>query len=317
MYPQATAIGVDLGRFFINTAIVRYDGKVLIREKNPLPERLTRLNVIKTLTFSVNSIREKAAVERINPLAIGISAPGFIDHDHGIVLGPDHGVRGWKNVLLSSIISEKTGLPVYVGNDANLMTVAEHKFGAAKNYKHVIFIALRTGIGGGIIIDGKLYRGVNNTGGEIGMMIIDKGETGDIMQGKGTLEEFASGAALVKRYLQVKGKKQGGSVNLRAKDIFDLSASGDKAAITVVSENARFVGIGLANLVSIFAPEIIVIGGGMALTGGSYISEIKKHTFANSLSYCSKGLKIELAKLGADAAVIGSSWYALNRFDGK
>lgn len=317
MYPHAAAIGADLGRFAIRTAVVRYDGRVMLRESFPLSVKLTRHNIISSLQSSIWRTRELAAMKGINPLAVGLSVPGFIDHDRGIVLGPDHGIKGWKNVPLAPMLQSGTGFPVYAGNDANLMTLAEHRFGRAKGFRHVIFIALRTGIGGGIIIDGKLYRGVNNTGGEIGMMIISTGTGEDPMKGRGTLEEFASAGAMVKRYLLACGEDLSGTVRLRARTIFEKSAAGDPVAKMVVDENARFVGIGLANTVSIFAPEIIIIGGGMALAGDHYINEIRRQTRINSLSWCAKGLKIEKATLGRDAAVTGAAWYALERLDGR
>lgn len=317
MYPHAAAIGADLGRFAIRTAVVRYDGKILLRESFPLSLKLTRQNIISSLQSSIWRTRELAAIKGINPLAVGLSAPGFIDHDSGIVLGPDHGIKGWKNVPLASLLQSGTGFPVYAGNDANLMTIAEHRFGRAKGYRHVIFIALRTGIGGGIIIDGRLYRGVNNTGGEIGMMIINPGAGNEPVRGRGTLEEYASAGALVKRYLQESGEDLSGAALLRARSIFEKSAAGDAVARKVVDENALYIGIGMANIVSIFAPEMIVLGGGMSLAGDHYLSEIRRQTRLHSLSWCSRGLKIEKATLGDDAAVAGAAWYALERLDGR
>jgi len=314
LYPHAAAIGADLGRFFVRTAVVRFDGKLLLKESFPLSEKLTRANIVSSLEAALRHTREQAAAIGVNPIAIGVSVPGFIDHDRGVVLGPGHGIRGWKNVPLATELNSTSGLPVYIGNDANLMTVAEHRFGAAKGFRHVIFIALRTGIGGGIIIDGKLYRGVNNAGGEVGMMIINTGRPGDVMRGVGTLEEYACGRALVKQYLSAIGEI-GISDSMRAADVFRLSREGDSAAGFAIAENARFIGIGLANLVSIFAPEIIVLGGGMALAGDDYLNEIKRQTLLNSLPECSRGLKMEKAVLGADASVIGSAWYALSRLD--
>lgn len=317
MYPHAAAIGVDVGRFFVRTAVVRYDGRLLLRDSFPLAEILTKRNIISSIESALWRTRELAGMNGINPLAVGISTPGFIDHINGVVLGPDHGIKGWKNVQLASLINSSSELPVYVGNDANLMTIAEHRFGAAKGYKHVIFIALRNGIGGGIIINGKLYRGVNDTGGEVGMMIINIPDDQSGTENRGTLEQFASAGAMVKRYLNAKGSDDDKATFLKARNIFDLCAAGDPMAIKIVKENARFIGIGLANLVSIFAPEIIVLGGGMAMAGKYYIDEIRKETFINSLTYCSKGLKIEQASLGSDASVIGAAWYALSRLDGN
>ena len=234
-----------------------------------------------------------------------------------MVLGPDHDIKGWKNVKLASLINESSGLPAYVGNDANLMTIAEHRFGAAKGYRHVIFIALRNGIGGGIIINGSLYRGVNDSGGEVGMMIINVPGGTTEPDKSGTLEQIASAAAMVNRYKIAKGTVGDDSVVMRARNIFVLCAAGDPVATRIVKENARFVGIGLANMVSIFAPEIIVLGGGMIHAGNDYINEIRRETLLNSLPYCSKGLKIEQASLGSDASVIGAAWYALSRLDGS
>jgi glucokinase len=317
MYPHAAAIGVDIGRFFLRTAVVRYDGRVLLRESFPLAEVLTKRNIVSSIESALWRLRELAAIQGINPIAVGVSSPGFIDHENGIVLGPDHGIKGWKNVPLATLIGTSSGLPVYVGNDANLMTVAEHRFGAAKGYKHAVFIALRNGIGGGIIINGKLYRGVNDTGGEIGMMIINVPARENDNATSGTLEYFASAGALVKRYLAEKGANSENIVLMRARNVFDLCMAGDNDARKVVNENAHYVGIGLANLTSIFAPEIIVVGGGMAMAGDYYINEIRKQTFSNLLSYCSKGLKIEPASLGSDSSVIGAAWYALTRLDGN
>lgn len=317
MYPHAAAIGIDIGKFFLRTAVVRYDGRLLLRESFQLSENLTKRNIVSSLESALWRTRELAAVQGINPIAVGISCPGFIDHVNGIVLGPDHGIKGWKNVPLAALISNSSGLPVYVGNDANLMTVAEHRFGAAKGYKHVIFVALRNGIGGGIIINGKLYRGVNDSGGEIGMMIINVPSRVGNNLTSGTFESFASAGALVRKYLETKGADTENVALMKARNVFDLYLAGDADARSAVSENAHIVGIGLANLASIFAPEIIVVGGGMAMAGDYYINEIRKQAITNLLSYCSKGLKIEPASLGSDSSVIGASWYALTRLDGN
>jgi glucokinase len=317
LYPHATAIGADLGRFAVRTAIVRYDGVIMQRHTFPVEQLLTRKNIISALQAALRRTREAATAKGINPLAAGISVPGYIDHDNGIVLGPDHGIRGWKNVPLASMMSSALGIPAYAGNDANLMTVAEHRYGRARGYRHVVFIALRTGIGGGIIIDGRLYRGVNNSGGEVGMMIIDADAAGEEKPGKGTLEEYASGEALVRSYLAAGGADNSSTGRVRAKDIFEMSRAGNIIARQVVSANARYIGIGLANISSIFAPEIIVLGGGMALAGKEYIDLIRKNTALHCLPWSSKGMKIETALLGDDAAVAGAACYALERLDGR
>jgi glucokinase len=200
-----------------------------------------------------------------------------------------------------------------------MMTIAEHRFGAARGFNNIIFVALRTGIGGGIIINGKLYRGVNNAGGEIGQMIINFDNGISELGIRGSYEYSASASAVVRRYLEetasvkVDDAKKG---TVTCKEIFDLSYSGSPEAVRVVRENAEIVGIGLANLISIFAPEIIILGGGMSEANDNYFSMIRKSAFENSLENCRSEVLIARAHLGSKAALLGSGYYSLNRLAG-
>jgi glucokinase len=258
------------------------------------------------------------ASEGINPICIGTAAKGFIDHASGIVLGPDQGIRDWTNVPLAKIINQETGLPTYVGNDANMMTIAEHRFGAAKGYENILFVALRTGIGGGIIINGKLYRGVNNAGGEVGQMIINFNNEISDKGIRGSYEQFASASAVVRRYREeMRTAGLDGENLLSCREIFELSYTNSPIAVRVVKENAELVGIGLANLISIFAPEIIVLGGGMSEANDNYLAMIRKSAFDNSLENCRSEVKIERAHLGSTASLLGSAYYSMTRLAGK
>jgi len=317
MYRFATAIGVDLARKSIRAAVIRHNGEVLHSETFPLKARQDREYILSELASGIKYVREKAAAGGVNPIAIGLAVSGFVDHENGTVLGPGHGIKNWKNIPLSRLLNRETALPVFVGNDANLMTIAEQKFGAANGFSNVIFVALRTGIGGGIIINGNLYRGVNNAGGEIGQMIINfeggLSETGI----KGSFEHYASASAMVTRYARDCGLDSKQAASLTAKDIFSLSYRKDPNAVKVVRENAYLVGLGLSNLITIFAPEIIVLGGGMAEARDSYISLIRKSAFSNSLENCRTEVKIERAALGRNSALIGAAYYSLTRLAGK
>jgi len=318
MYKYAAAIGVDIGRYSLKLAVLNIDGDVLSEESFPLKLKQDKDYIISGLKNAIQNIRQKVAALGINPICIGIAAKGFVDHQMGIVLGPEHGIAGWKNVPLSKTLNHETGLPVFVGNDANLMTIAEQRYGAAKGFRNVIFIALRSGIGGGIIINGKLYRGVNNAGGEIGQMIINyTGGVSDIGI-HGSLEYYASSSALERRYSEESGQKEvKGNGKISAKEIFEMSYKNDQVAIKVVNENAMLIGIGLANLITIFAPEIIVIGGGMAEADESYLNLIRESAFANSLENCRSEVKLERAHLGSRAAILGAAYYSLTRLAGK
>jgi glucokinase len=317
MFKHAAAIGIDIGRNLINIAVVMIRGEIIASKSYHLDQKQTRNYIVSILLQAIRDIRNAVTDEGINPICIGISAKGFINHQSGVVLGPDQGIEDWTNVPLARIINQETGLPAYIGNDANMMTIAEHRFGSAKGYDNIIFVALRTGIGGGIIINGKLYRGVNNAGGEVGQMIINfnsgKSDKGII----GSYEFFASAAALVRRYNEEVGNTDENSKSLTCREIFELSYANSPVAVKVVRENAHLVGIGLANLISIFAPEIIVLGGGMSEASDNYLSMIKASAFENSLENCRAEVKIERAHLGSRASLLGSAYYGMTRLAGK
>jgi glucokinase len=318
MFNHASAIGIDIGRNKIKIAIVKIRGEVIAAKSYPLIPEQNREYVISVLLDAIRDIRQTVAPQGLNPICIGIAAKGFINHQTGVVIGPDQGISGWTDVPLARIINQETGLPAYIGNDANMMTIAEHRFGAAKGYDNLLFVALRSGIGGGIIINGKLYRGVNNAGGEVGQMIINF-EDGVSDKGiKGSYEHFASASAVVRRYREEATKTGSDAPKvLTCSEIFELFYKKFPIAVKVISENAVLVGIGLANLISIFAPEIIVLGGGMSEADDSYLSMIRESAFANSLENCRKEVKIERANLGTSASLIGSGYYGMTRLAGK
>src|SRR5664279_1186878 len=317
MFNHAAAIGIDIGRNEIRIAVVRIHGEVISAKSFPLIPVQTKDYLISRIFEAIREIRQSVASEGINPICIGTAAKGFIDHVSGTVIGPDQGIKEWENVPLAKIINQETGLPAYVGNDANMMTIAEHRFGAAKGYSNIVFVALRTGIGGGIIINGKLYRGMNNAGGEVGQMIINfEHETSD--KGiRGSYEQFASASAIMRRYREENGSTNGGLKSLSCREIFELSYKNEPVALKVVKENADLVGIGLANLITIFAPEIIVLGGGMSEAKDSYLEMIRESAFANSLVNYRSAVKIERAHLGSSASLLGSAYYGMTRLAGK
>ncbi|MCE5346546.1 MAG: ROK family protein [Bacteroidales bacterium] len=316
MFNHTAAIGADIGRHSLKIAVVKIGGEIVAAKLHPLRQKQSKDYLISKLIVAINEIRQEVASKDLNPICVGTAAKGFIDHKNGIILGPDKGIKDWINVPLAKIINQETGLPSYVGNDANLMTIAEHQFGAAKGYSNVIFIALRTGIGGGIIIDGKLYRGVNDAGGEVGQMIINFNDELSDKGIRGSFEYFASASAVVRRYYEevsaVDDHKK-----LSCKEIFELSYNNISAAMKVVHENSKLIGVGLANLISIFAPEIIVLGGGMSDAHENYFEMIKKSAFENSLLNCRSEVKIVRAHLGSSGSLLGSAYYGMTRLAGK
>ncbi len=318
MLNHASAIGADIGRNSIRIAVVKIHGEVVAAKSYPLISDQTKEYIVSSLLDAIKDIRQSVAAEGVNPICVGVAAKGFIDHASGVVIGPDQGIKDWIRVPLGKIVNQETGLPAYVGNDANMMTIAEHRFGAAKGYNNVVFVALRTGIGGGIIINGKLYRGMNNAGGEVGQMIINFENAVSDKGIRGSYEQFASASAIVRRYREEITQSNIRHKNtLTCREIFELSYTDSPVAVKVVKENAELVGIGLANLITIFAPEIIVLGGGMSEARDSYLEMIRASAFANSLENCRSEVRIERAHLGSNASLLGSAYFGMTRLAGK
>ena len=318
MYKYATAIGVDAGRTGINYGIVRQDGAVLWHNRIRYSKQRTKTAVLRKLFDVLDNVLAISAEQEINPLCVGIGTPGFVDLHAGYVRGMALHIRDWIDIPLAGMVQEKINLPVFVDNDATLYGYAEWMFGAARGQDNMIFISLRTGIGGAIIIHGKLYRGPNNTSGEFGQMTINFKGPRSKWGGRGPLEYYASSQALVDRYnRKIKKKGDPSKMVVSVIPVFDRFKAGEPEAVEVVKENARFVGIGLGNLVNIFAPSLIVIGGGMALAGEEYIGLIRKSVLENSLPACHEGLKILPAQLKYEAGFIGAGHFALSMLDGK
>ncbi|MFA6549646.1 MAG: ROK family protein, partial [Candidatus Margulisiibacteriota bacterium] len=241
-------IGIDLGGTKIAAVLANERGKILTDINIPTEAYKGREHVIGVIKKAAYTLikGQKAKIK-----AIGIGVPGPILYNKGIVIDPPN-LPGWKRVNLKKILEKEFHVPVFVDNDANCAALAEAYFGAGKNARHFIYITVSTGIGGGIIIDRKLYRGAIGAAGEFGHMIIDsKGFTcgcGNV----GCFEALASGTAIKKR-----SGMDAIAVELAARQ-------GDKKALAVIAETAHYLSIGIANLVNIFNPELVIVGGGVS-----------------------------------------------------
>ncbi len=318
MYKFATAIGIDIGRTGINYGIVRQDGAVLWRNRIRYSRQRNKTAVLRKLFDVLDDVTAYADEQGINPLCVGIGSPGFVDLHRGYVRGAGLLIRDWRDVPLAGIVQEKVGMPGFVDNDATLYGYAEWMFGAARDVDDMLFIALRTGIGGAIVVNRRLYRGENNASGEFGQMTINFSGPRSKWGGKGCLESYASSQALVDRYnRRIKRAGQTERTVSTALPVFERFHAGEPEAVESVRENARFIGIGLGNLVNIFAPRLIVIGGGMAQAGEAYISLIREAVLQNSMEVCHEHLQVVAAQLQREAGFIGAGHFALSMLDGK
>lgn len=302
------AIGIDLGGTSIKYALVDKASNSFFEGKLPSFASASAAKVMEQLIKATTLLKDEAAKQNWTVLGIGLGTPGIVDETNRIVLGGAENIVGWENIDVASLMEKQMNLPVVVGNDANLMGLGETKYGAGRGCTHVVFLTVGTGIGGAVIIDGKLFNGYANRGTELGHVpLIANGERcacGAI----GCLEHYASTAALTRRFSAL-AKEQ----NLR----FDTEINGElivrlyhedfPLAVECMNEHFYYLGRGIAGFVNIFSPQRIVIGGGVAESGSFYLEEIrtvvKKHVIAD----CALNTKIVAAELGNKAGLIGAA----------
>lgn len=284
-------IGIDLGGTKIAGVLATPSGKILMDVQVPTEANKGRKRVIQNIK---KAIRMLIHSHKVKIKAIGIGAPGPIYYEKGIVVGAPN-LPGWKRVNLKKILEKEFKVPVFVDNDANCAALAEAWFGAGKFVKHFIYMTISTGIGGGIIINKKLYRGAIGSAGELGHMILDPNGPRCGCGKRGCLEALASGSALKKK------------TGMDAIAVELAARQGDKKALAAIQEAAHYLAIGIADLVNIFNPERVIIGGGLSNMRELLFIPLKRDFKKYALTLPAKSVKIVRAKLGTKAGVLGAA----------
>lgn len=307
-------IGVDIGGTNVTAGLVSNDGNILLQKRCPtLPSRGLD-TVIKDIVNLIKDVINQAPnCEEV--LGIGIGVPGVADKLTGNVISCVN--LGWKNVPLGKTLEKEFNKPIYIDNDASVAALAEFENGALKGTQNSILITLGTGVGGGFIINGKLYGGTNNVGSEIGHMVIGENFYNCNCGKNGCFETFSSATALIKYTRKLMEETNENTTigdfigddldKLDAKIIFDCAKAGDKLALSSVNRLIDYLVIGITNLINLLDPEVIALGGGIS-KAGDYLLELIENKISDKILF--KDLdysKIVLAEHGNDAGIIGSA----------
>ncbi|HEX4084810.1 MAG TPA: ROK family protein [Chthoniobacteraceae bacterium] len=305
-------IGIDFGGTTIKSALVE-EGAIIQRG-----EVIHTLHSGDSAAIIDALLDTVAALRRAHPdvEAIGVGLPGIVDSVNGIVHRLSN-VPGWTDVPLREILHNRTGLHAEIENDANAMTYAEWKFGAAREGRNVVCMTLGTGVGGGLIFDGHLYRGSTLGAGEIGQMSIDlQGRSGNYGN-LGALEKYVGNQQMAERAQQLY-ENSGKLVPLEQCTPAALAAAahaGDPVAKQLWAQFGLELGVGLTNVVWLLNPDIIVIGGGVAQAGDLLFDPILRTIRNRTNSTFHECLRVVPAALGNDAGIIGSATIALDALD--
>jgi glucokinase len=303
-----TAIGIDFGGTTIKSAVVR-NGSIV--ERGEIIDTLK--HNAQTLSGALFADVDSLRAAHSDSAGIGVGLPGFVDSRNGIVHHLTN-VAGWDEVPLARLLEEHTGLPAIVENDANAMAYGEWKYGAAQGAEHCLCITLGTGVGGALILDGKLYRGAQLAAGEIAHASIDyRGKAGPYGN-FGGLEEYVGNqqiAELALEYYRAEGVTKTKD-ECAPRELEQLARAGCAVAQRVWNEVGDQLGAALANAVWLLNPDTIVIGGGVAKAGDLIFDPVRKSVNSRTVGLFHETLRIVPAQLGNDAGAIGNAALVLD-----
>lgn len=310
--------GIDIGATNLKIGIVTDEGEVL----DFIEEKLLSSKGPEGVVAQIVSILENYLRKDVE--AIGIGVPGPVDRN-GVVHHPPN-LSGWGDVALAPLVGEVSGFPadkIFVGNDANLACLAEHRFGMGKGCRNMVMLTLGTGVGGGVIVDGKLLLGKDGYAGELGHIQIDPSGPRCGCGRRGCAEAFIGHKGIVQTAWDVLGKDKGSLIwgmiresgfdGLSPKHIQSAAELGDPSAIKIINVTARRLGEFIASLVNIFNPEKVIVGGGISSFGELLLGPAREIANRQALKFLSRDVKVVRAKFYQKAGVIGAGILALEK----
>ena len=308
--------GVDIGGTTVKLGLFDVEGNVL--DKWEIPTR-TENNGEKILPDIADSIREKMKqIDKDFVAGVGVGAPGPVD-GKGIVHRAVN--LGWGTFSIKDTLEDLLNMPVMAGNDANVAALGEMWMGGGQGYRDLVVVTLGTGVGGGIIIDGKMLTGATGAGGEIGHIHVNDEEEEICGCGnKGCLEQYSSATGITRLANQLLASSDKDSVlrggEVSAKTVFDAVKERDPLAVEVAEKFGKYLGDGLASIACVVNPEAIVIGGGVSKAGEILIDFIRPH-YEKNVFHGSRQVKFSLATLGNDAGIYGAAKLVLDAVENK
>lgn len=318
---KQVAIGVDVGGTNVRIGIVTPNGRVLKKEEYPLDPSQRGVKVVEGLVSNLKKFIQKEIGRNNQLLGIGIGIAGAIDMKKGRIINSPN-IPDLNGFGIREFIKKRISSPIAIENDANAFALGEGWVGAAKGSKYYCGITLGTGVGGGIVINGEILHGSGGMASEVGHMVIDPEGPLCGCGGRGCLEVYASATGIRRMALEAIGRGEGKEILIRAGDkmeevtsekVCDAAQSGDKDAQKIFNEMGRFLGLGLVNLIHLFDPEKIVIGGRASRAWDSFIKTTMEVVMERAMAGSREKVRIVQAKRGDDAGILGAAFIALKK----
>ncbi|MFQ5586869.1 MAG: ROK family protein [Thermodesulfobacteriota bacterium] len=296
-------IGVDLGGTNLKIGALLSNGEVLYKKTVPSQVQGGRDGAVKTILNAVEDVRFHVRGKRLAGIGIGIA--GAVMQQRGIVVQAPN-LPGWTGFNIVEELSKTLPFPIVIDNDANVFTLGEGWRGAARESKNFCCLTLGTGIGGGLVLDGRLWLGVDGTAGEVGHIVVEPDGIQCECGGRGCLEMYASATALVRM-----AREEGEGEQLTADDIARLAREGDRRYRSLFSRLARYLGIGMTDLVNLLNIDMIVLGGGLAGSSDLFLDDAREEMLKRSFSVPGESVKVVPAELGSEGGMVGAAFLVL------
>ena len=318
---RQAVLAVDIGGTKIIVAAILADGKFIFRKYYLTLAEDGPRDVIKRLSTAIKQLITRSESEDIDIVGVGVGIAGIVDQKTGrLTTSPN--LPGWRNVAVKDTVSGASGRETYVINDASAAALGELCFGAGRGFSNMLYVTVSTGIGGGIILNGQLYTGTDGCAGEWGHMTIvpegPKCHCGNF----GCLEALASGWAIARDAVTrinagqdsiIKDIVEGRTDDITAEIVGKAAMGGDRLACNIVDAAANYLGIGLANLVNIFNPELIVVGGGLSKMGNLLLNPARRVIREKAFLLPARTVRIVRAGLGSNAGIVGAAAYVFRQ----
>jgi len=316
-------VGVKLDANEITVALTNLKLSIINKARKTI-KNTDKIWVTRQIIDLVRRIAKESSVQIEKIIGIGVGTIGLVDTKKGIV---EEAINiGWKNITLRDLIKEElNNIPIYIDNVANLAALGEKQAGIARKAKNLVYLHLGGGIGAGIILNGKIYEGSNGSAGEIGHTTVEPNGPRCKCGNKGCLENFASGRAIASRAISgllagretLINKITGGSIDrVSAEIVAEAAKEGDEFALEIWRETAEYLGIAIANLINVYNPEMVIIGGGVAKAGNFLFEPLKRVVKERALPRAVKIVKIVPSQLKNDASLIGAAALAMEKISG-
>ncbi|MFO7814464.1 MAG: ROK family protein [Halanaerobiales bacterium] len=307
-------IGIDIGGTKILTALADEKGLILNKAQKQTESDKGEKTIISNIKDSIDRVINNSSIKKKDVKRIGVGSPGPLDLEKGLII--ENSNLSWTNVPIVKILEDMTGIPVILENDANAAALGEKHFGAGREADNIVYLTISTGIGGGIIIDKKIFHGGKGNAGEVGHMTLIPDSNYQCGCGNyGCFEAVASGTAIARRGREVLKKEADSLIKEYSENnpdrvdaplIAAAARAGDKQAVEIFKLTGCLLGVGISNVVNLFDPEIVVLGGGVMHAQELFIDELRATLQERALTSNLENLQVKEVGLGKDTGVMGA-----------